>query len=208
MPKAAYDKFPPRPLGTGQIKGDAGTYNVWGFDWFNRSVLLDRCGTQWVPMAEVKIAGGKLNDFEQVLVKSATARLDKLKAIAAGPLVTLESVLEEIAALGALLLLAKTEGCGLSLDCVAAMAEIDAQFEEASDAAFVNGVDATIAAVGVAVEARDERDGMLFLRYWDEGEFDVIRRNWPEAPETVFIGPDVLYVPSAPQSKEADLTSK
>lgn len=29
---------------------------------------------------------------------------------------------------------------------------------------------------------------MDFLRCWNEGDFDTIRNEWPEAPETVFLG--------------------
>lgn len=29
-----------------------------------------------------------------------------------------------------------------------------------------------------------------FLRLWNEGEFDVIRKEWPEAPDAIFIGAD------------------
>jgi hypothetical protein len=32
-----------------------------------------------------------------------------------------------------------------------------------------------------------------FLRCWFHGEFDVIREEWPEAPEDVFIGADPLH---------------
>jgi hypothetical protein len=35
---------------------------------------------------------------------------------------------------------------------------------------------------------------MTFLRVWNEGEFDTIREEWPEAPEEVFIGADPRYV--------------
>lgn len=31
-------------------------------------------------------------------------------------------------------------------------------------------------------------EGIEFLRCWNQGDFDVIRREWPEAPEEVFIG--------------------
>lgn len=53
---------------------------------------------------------------------------------------------------------------------------------------------------GAAVEAiqfalRDD-EGMLFLRYWNQGDFDVIRREWPDAPEGVFVGADPLYNPA------------
>jgi len=50
--------------------------------------------------------------------------------------------------------------------------------------------DAAVAAVQFALEA-DE--GLEFLRCWNYGEFDVIRREWPEAPESVFIGADTLH---------------
>lgn len=31
-----------------------------------------------------------------------------------------------------------------------------------------------------------------FLRLWNEGEFDVIRKEWPDVPDEVFIGADPL----------------
>lgn len=50
---------------------------------------------------------------------------------------------------------------------------------------------AAVAAIQVALD--DEcGDGLQFLRYWNEGEFDKLRRNWPEAPEAVYIGADPL----------------
>lgn len=51
--------------------------------------------------------------------------------------------------------------------------------------------DAAVAAIQFALEA-DE--GMAFLRCWNEGDFNSIRGEWPEAPEEVFIGADPLYV--------------
>ena len=51
--------------------------------------------------------------------------------------------------------------------------------------------DASIAAIQFALSAEE---GMTFLRIWNEGEFDTIREEWPEAPEEVFIGADPLYV--------------
>lgn len=35
--------------------------------------------------------------------------------------------------------------------------------------------------------------GIEFLRCWNEGNFQAIRDEWPEAPEAVFIGADPLY---------------
>jgi len=34
---------------------------------------------------------------------------------------------------------------------------------------------------------------MSFLRCWNEGDFAAIRREWPEAPDGVFIGADPLH---------------
>lgn len=53
-----------------------------------------------------------------------------------------------------------------------------------------SGSDASIAAIQFALSAED---GITFLRIWNEGEFDTIREEWPEAPEDVFIGADPMY---------------
>ncbi|CAD0264212.1 hypothetical protein DENIT_20099 [Pseudomonas veronii] len=53
--------------------------------------------------------------------------------------------------------------------------------------------DAAVAAIQFALQG-DE--GMSFLRCWNEGDFDAIREEWPEAPEAVFIGADPLHKPS------------
>lgn len=50
--------------------------------------------------------------------------------------------------------------------------------------------DAAVAAIQFALE---DEDGLDFLSYWNEGEFDAIRRNWKNVPETVFIGADPLH---------------
>jgi hypothetical protein len=50
--------------------------------------------------------------------------------------------------------------------------------------------DASTAAIAFALET-DE--GMTFLRCWNEGDFDAIRREWPEAPDDVFDGADPLF---------------
>lgn len=50
---------------------------------------------------------------------------------------------------------------------------------------------------GAAIQfALNDDDGMQFLRLWNEGEFDTIRREWPDAPDEVFIGADPLLKPS------------
>lgn len=50
--------------------------------------------------------------------------------------------------------------------------------------------DASVAAIKYALET-DE--GLLLLRLWNEGEFETIRREWPDVPEEVFIGADPLH---------------
>ena len=49
-----------------------------------------------------------------------------------------------------------------------------------------------VAAIQYALDMSDE-DGMIFLRMWDEGNFDEIREDFPDAPEEVFIGADPLH---------------
>jgi len=52
--------------------------------------------------------------------------------------------------------------------------------------------DAAVAAIQFAL---DNDEGMEFLRLWNQGDFDVLRSNWPEAPEEVYIGADPLHKP-------------
>jgi hypothetical protein len=54
----------------------------------------------------------------------------------------------------------------------------------------LDNMGAAVAAIQFALE---DDDGLEFLRYWNEGEFDVLRRNWPGVPEAVFIGADPLH---------------
>ena len=53
------------------------------------------------------------------------------------------------------------------------------------------------AAVAAIQFAQETDDGLAFLRCWDEGNFVTIRREWPEAPEAVFVGADPLH-PATP----------
>jgi hypothetical protein len=56
---------------------------------------------------------------------------------------------------------------------------------------------APVAAIRFAL---NDLDGMTFLRLWNEGEFDTIRREWPEAPSSIYIGAD----PLATQQQETE----
>lgn len=61
--------------------------------------------------------------------------------------------------------------------------------------------DAAVAAIQFALET-DE--GLTFLRLWNQGDFDKTRREWPEAPEAVYIGADPLHTESGEVVGEAD----
>lgn len=50
--------------------------------------------------------------------------------------------------------------------------------------------DPAIAAIEFALETDD---GLQFLRLWMYGEFDDIRRNWPDCPKECFIGAEVGF---------------
>lgn len=52
--------------------------------------------------------------------------------------------------------------------------------------------DAAIEAMKFALDPRTE-EGMDFLRCWMHGQFDAIRKEWPEVPEAVFVGADPAH---------------
>ncbi len=51
--KSKYGNMPVAPNYTAKVKGDSGTYKVWGIDWMNHRVLLDRAGLEWTPIKNV-----------------------------------------------------------------------------------------------------------------------------------------------------------
>jgi hypothetical protein len=52
--------------------------------------------------------------------------------------------------------------------------------------------DAAVEAISFAT-ARNTEDGLVFLELWNHGEFDKIRKEWPEAPDDVFKGADIFF---------------
>lgn len=50
-----------------------------------------------------------------------------------------------------------------------------------------NKSDAAIEAIKFAIKTDD---GITFLDLWLHGDFDAIRKEWPECPATVFVGAD------------------
>lgn len=59
---------------------------------------------------------------------------------------------------------------------------------------------AAVAAIAFALDSAT--DGIAFLRSWNEGDFDAIRKWWPEAPEAVYVGADPLHVQASSQGGE------
>lgn len=55
------------------------------------------------------------------------------------------------------------------------------------------GNDAASAAIVFALGLGSSDDCMYFLRAWNQGEFDDLRKDYPEAPEEVYIGADCLH---------------
>lgn len=59
---------------------------------------------------------------------------------------------------------------------------------------------AAVAAIKYALEECSPHDECVeFLRTWNEGEFDTLRRNWPNIPDEVFIGAEAGFVPGGAQ---------
>ncbi len=57
-----------------------------------------------------------------------------------------------------------------------------------------NANDPTVAAVHYALTL-DADNCKEFLSLWNEGLFEIVRREWPDAPKEVYIGADPLYKP-------------
>lgn len=60
---------------------------------------------------------------------------------------------------------------------------------------------ASVASIKFALET-DE--GLAFLKYWHDGDFDDCRRVWPEAPAECYIGADPLFKPEVEERSAAD----
>jgi hypothetical protein len=50
--------------------------------------------------------------------------------------------------------------------------------------------DAAAAAIQFSLSTED---GRTFLELWQYGDFDIIRREWPDVPDAVFVGADPLH---------------
>lgn len=56
------------------------------------------------------------------------------------------------------------------------------------------GHDCFNAVITFALKLRGQ-EGTDFLRCWNDGDFEVCRREWPEAPDECYIGADTQFVP-------------
>lgn len=57
MPRTSkYGNMPSSPNLVAQVKGDGGVYKVWGIDWLNHKVLLDRAGYEWTEISKVALS--------------------------------------------------------------------------------------------------------------------------------------------------------
>ncbi|AZK61338.1 hypothetical protein ACIPR7_18250 [Pectobacterium parvum] len=52
--------------------------------------------------------------------------------------------------------------------------------------------EAAVAAIQFAL-GLDADECKMFLRYWNEGEFGILREEWEDVPDEVFIGADPLF---------------
>lgn len=57
---------------------------------------------------------------------------------------------------------------------------------------YIDIIKANPAAAAIEFALKTE-EGIEFLRCWNEGDFDSVRSEWPDAPETVFVGADGLH---------------
>lgn len=53
--KSKYGAMPPALAVVAKVRGDAGTYKVWGVDWLHHRVLIDRAGLEWVAIEKVAL---------------------------------------------------------------------------------------------------------------------------------------------------------
>lgn len=64
------------------------------------------------------------------------------------------------------------------------------------------GAESNNAAVAAIAYALETDCPMEFLNCWNEGNFSEIRKEWPDAPDEVFIGADPLYRQRVPLTSE------
>lgn len=138
-----------------------------------------------------------MNTLEQTIVNLAKSRLAAVSAYWGQGGVSEEeahSYTTDTAQLLALLEISHISGNGMSAEGIAALEDVEAEYASMVRANNDHGNHAAVAAIEFALKTED---GLQFLRCWNEGNFEAIRDEWPEAPEEVFIGADQLHKPSS-----------
>ena len=85
-------------------------------------------------------------------------------------------------------------GCVFALgcnECSETVRVVDADAAAIALAQQPAAVDGACAAAAIRFALTDP-EGMTFLRLWNEGDFDTLRREWPDAPIEVYVGADPL----------------
>lgn len=137
-----------------------------------------------------------MNRLEQTIVNQAKNRLAVVSAYYGQGGVSEEdahSFTTDTAQLLALLEIWHISGSGLSAEGIAALEAVEADYAALVRSNSDHGNHAAVAAIEFALKTEE---GLQFLRCWNEGNFEAIRDEWPEAPEEVFIGADTLHKPS------------
>jgi len=83
--KSKYGNMPPAPEYRARVRGDAGVYKVWGVDWLNHKVLLDRAGLEWTPIKNVAFEPLPEDAAQQLL---GAEELRQAQGFSAEPLIT------------------------------------------------------------------------------------------------------------------------
>lgn len=145
-------------------------------------------------LQDLKRSGVNLDEFTTALKDLSALGLEpsveKLAVILLGQILSSQDALGLANATGA------ARGFALGVHAMAKCEGLNEFFEQAAKPvqAHLSALDNN-AAVAAIQFALDDNEGMQFLRHWNGGDFDVIRSEWPEAPEEVFIGADPLHRP-------------
>lgn len=53
--KSKYGLMPAALPWVAKVRGDAGVYRIWGVDWMQHRVLIDRAGLEWISIDKVAL---------------------------------------------------------------------------------------------------------------------------------------------------------
>ena len=137
-----------------------------------------------------------MNQLEKVIVSNALGALAKVQQYVGKPCYEFDGndVRSAHSEVTALVQLAQDADSGISGEAKQALAKVGTDLAEAMKAlAGALAAEENNAALAAIEFALNNAEGMAFLRCWNQGDFDDVRNEWPEAPEAVFIGADTLH---------------